>query len=260
MGYNKINWFMITFLGMIALSCASQKKSFQKLVWQDEFEVDGAPDTTKWSMVTGDGCPNCGWGNGELQYYTGRKENAIIENGVLKIIAIKEDMNGSSYTSARMQTKGKFDIKYGKIEVRAKVPAGVGTWPAIWMLGANIGEVGWPACGEIDLMEHRGYEPNKIFGTLHYPERFGNNANGHYLQIEDAITKFNIYTTEWTKKSIKMMVNDKVIHQVENTGEIPFHHNFFLLLNMAVGGSFAGAVDPAFLSEIFEIDYIRVYQ
>lgn len=141
------------------------------LIWSDEFDTPGAPDPSKWGYDIGDGCPaNCGWGNSELQYYTNRPDNSIVSGSILKIIAKAENYNGKAYTSARLLSKNKFSFKYGKVEVRAKLPAGVGTWPAIWTLGNNINTVGWPACGEMDIMEHRGSELNKIFGTLHYPE------------------------------------------------------------------------------------------
>jgi Glycosyl hydrolases family 16 len=146
----------------------------QSLIWAEEFNVDGAPDPAKWGYDLGAG----GWGNGELQYYTARPENATVLGGVLKIKAIKESFSGSAYTSARLLTKDKFSFKYGKVEVRAKLPAGGGTWPAVWMLGSNINTASWPACGEIDIMEHLGNDLNKIYGTLHYPGRSGGNADG----------------------------------------------------------------------------------
>jgi len=129
------------------------------LVWSDEFNTDGLPDPTKWGYDLGAG----GWGNNEAEYYTNRKENASVSNGTLKITAQKESYSGSAYTSARLLTKDKYAFTFGKVEVKAKVPTGVGTWPAIWMLGSNIGAIGWPACGEIDIMEHLGREQNKIF-------------------------------------------------------------------------------------------------
>ena len=134
------------------------------LVWADEFNTAGAPDAAKWGYDIGTG--SGGWGNNELQYYTNRPDNVFISGGTLKIIAKKETYSGSSYTSARMLTKDKFSFKYGKVEISAKLPVGVGTWPALWMLGNNFTTVGWPACGEIDIMEHRGSELNKIFATL----------------------------------------------------------------------------------------------
>jgi beta-glucanase (GH16 family) len=183
-----------------------------------------------------------------------------VQNGVLKITAIKEAYNGSAYTSARMISKGKFEMKYGRVEVKAKLPAGVGTWPAIWMLGADINAVGWPDCGEIDIMEHKGSELNKIYGTLHYPGRFGGNANGNTIVISNATTEFHVYGLEWTASEIKISVDGQVYHTVPNSSAIPFNKNFFFIMNLAMGGNFAGAVDPNFTSASMEVDYIRVYQ
>ncbi len=228
------------------------------LLWSDEFDVDGSPNSAKWGYDIGNG--SGGWGNNELQYYTARPENAVVQGGVLKIKAIRENFSGSIYTSARLLSKDKFSFKYGKIEVKAKIPAGVGTWPAIWMLGSDISTVGWPNCGEIDIMEHRGSELNKIFGTLHYPGRSGGNADGSTKIITNATTEFHIYSLEWTASSIKIYVDDLLYHTVANSTSIPFNHEFFFILNVAMGGSFAGPVDPAFVNATMEIDYIRVYQ
>ena len=228
------------------------------LVFSDEFNTNGAPDPTKWGYETGTG--SGGWGNNELQYYTSRPENAIVQGGVLKIIALKENYLGSAYTSARLLSKNKYSFKYGRIEVRAKFPTGVGTWPAAWMLGDNIGTVGWPACGETDIVEHLGRDLNKIYGTLHYPGRSGGNANGATIMIPDATTAFHIYAVEWSATSIKIYVDAQLYHTVANSTALPFNQNFFILLNMAMGGNFGGAVDPAFTNATFEIDYVRVYQ
>jgi len=226
------------------------------LVWSDEFDTPGAPNPAKWGYDLGAG----GWGNNELQYYTNRLENSSVAGGTLKITAKAESFSGSNYTSARLLSKDKFSFKYGKVEARAKLPAGVGTWPAIWMLGSNIGTVSWPACGEIDIMEHRGSELNKIFGTLHYPGRSGGNADGTTTIISNASTEFHIYTMEWNASTIKIAVDNTVFFTYANTAASPFNQNFFLILNVAMGGNFGGAVDPAFSTAALEIDYIRVYQ
>jgi beta-glucanase (GH16 family) len=227
-----------------------------KLFWADEFNTDGAPDAAKWGYDLGGG----GWGNSELEYYTSRPENVIIQGGVLKIKAIKEAYQGSNYTSTRMITKDKFAFTYGKVEARAKLPAGAGTWPAIWMLGSNISTVPWPACGEIDIMEHVGVTENKIYGTLHYPGRSGGNADGGYTFISNATTAFHLYTVDWTPAAIKIYVDNQLYHTVTNSNSIPFNHDFFFILNVAMGGNFAGAVDPAFTSAAMEVDYIRLYK
>ncbi len=234
---------------------------FSKLVWQDEFDKPGKPDPSRWGYDTAHGCPNnCGWGNNELQYYTTRTDNSIVEGGVLKVKAQRENYNGASFTSARLLSKGKFAFTYGKVEIRAKIPQGVGTWPAVWMLGNNVEKVGWPKCGEIDIVEHRGYELNKIFGTFHYPGRSGDKADGKTLVIQNATSDFHIYSTEWTKEAINIFVDGKMIHSLKNGAGVPFNHEFFLLINMAIGGGFAGPVDPAFNAATLEVDYIRVYQ
>ncbi len=228
-----------------------------KLVWSDEFDKDGAPDATKWGYDIGN---NNGWGNNEKEYYTNRTDNAVVENGMLKITAKQEAFGGFNYTSARMLSKDKYAFKYGKMEVRAKLPSGVGTWPAIWMLGSDIGTAGWPACGEIDIMEHLGRDLNKIYGTLHYPGRSGGNADGGTKMISNATSEFHIYSLEWNAQSIKIFVDGELVHSVANSTAIPFNHDFFIILNVAMGGNFGGDIDPAFTSSTMEIDYVRVYQ
>jgi len=226
------------------------------LVWSDEFNTDGLPDPAKWGYDLGAG----GWGNAEAEYYTNRKENASISNGTLKITAQKENYSGSAYTSARILTKDKYAFTFGKVEVKAKVPTGVGTWPAIWMLGSNISSVSWPACGEIDIMEHIGRDQNKIYGTLHYTGHSGGNANGSTKVISNASTEFHIYTLEWAPNVIKIAVDNQVYHNVFNSSDLPFNRDFFIIMNLAMGGNFAGPIDPAFTSATMEVDYIRVYR
>lgn len=228
------------------------------LMWSDEFNTDGAPDPAKWGYDIGNG--SGGWGNGELQYYTNRAENVIVQGGVLKINAIKELYSGYDYTSARILTKDKFVFKYGKVEISAKLPAGVGTWPALWMLGSDFETAIWPACGEIDIMEHKGSELNKIYGTFHYPGHSGGNASGYTRTISNATTAFHKYQLEWTSSIIKISVDDILIHSIVNSASIPFNHNFFFIFNVAMGGSFGGAVDPAFTNATMEVDYVRVYK
>lgn len=227
-----------------------------KLLWADEFSKDGLPDSTKWGYDLGAG----GWGNNEAEYYTNRAENAVVKDGVLKINLIKENYNGSAYTSARMLTKNKFSFTYGRVEARAKLPIGGGTWPAIWMLGNDPKNVGWPGMGEIDIMEHLGNQLNTIYGTLHYPGRSGGNADGGTRVITNAATEFHIYSVEWTAAAVKMYVDGQLIHAVTNSASLPFNHDFFLIMNMAMGGNFGGAIDPAVTKATMEVDYIRVYQ
>lgn len=228
------------------------------LVWSDEFDTPGSPDASKWGYDIGTG--SNGWGNNELEYYTSRTDNAIVSNGTLKIIARKEAYSGSAYTSARMLTRNLFSFQYGKIEVRAKLPAGTGTWPAIWMLGNNIGSVGWPACGEIDIMEQNGSHKSTIYGTLHYPTQKGQYGDGGTTNIFTATSDFHRYAAIWTANSIQLLVDDVVYYTLPNNSSIPFNQKFFIILNVAMGGGFGGTVDPAFTSDQMEVDYVRVYQ
>ena len=226
------------------------------LVWSEEFDTDGAPCSGTWGYNTGAG----GWGNGESQYYTDRPENVIVENGILKITAIAESYNGSEYTSARLLSKDKFDFQYGRVEVRAKLPEGGGTWPAIWMLGANIDEVSWPFCGEIDIMEHKGNNQNRIYGSLHYPGNSGGNSNTDSVSVPNVSTEFHNYEVEWTESSINFFVDGEQYHTFSNNSNVPFNQEFFFILNVAMGGDFGGSIDPLFEQSSMEIDYIRVYQ
>jgi beta-glucanase (GH16 family) len=226
------------------------------LVWSDEFDTPGLPDPLKWGYDLGAG----GWGNNELEYYTNRSDNASVSGGTLKITAKKEAYSGSAYTSARILSKGKYSFKYGKIEARAKLPAGAGTWPAIWMLGDNISSAPWPACGEADVMEHVGNQLNKIFGTLHHPGHSGGNGDGGTTIIPTATTDFHKYAMEWSASTIRFSVDDVPFYTFTNNSTLPFNQNFFIILNLAMGGNFGGTVDPAFTSAVLEIDYVRVYQ
>ena len=253
-----ISYFFLVILFFSQLfsvqNCWAQEK-YKKLIWSDEFNYKGAPDSSKWNYDTGAG----GWGNNELEYYTDRPHNVFVKDGMLHITALKENFKESQYTSARILTKGKFSFKYGRVEARAKLPTGVGTWPAIWMLGSNIDSVGWPGCGEIDIMEHLGRDLNKIYGTLHYQGHSGAHANGKTIMISNA-KEFHIYGLEWSPQEIKISVDGKVYQTVKNSPEISFNHNFFIILNQAMGGNFGGPVDPKVTKETMEVDYVRVYQ
>jgi beta-glucanase (GH16 family) len=226
---------------------------YTNLVWSDEFNTDGAPNAAKWTYDLGAG----GWGNNEEQTYTNNAANATVLGGSLKITAIK---NGSSYTSARLKTQGIYDFKYGKVEVKAKLPEGGGTWPAIWMLGNDFNGNNWPDCGEIDIMEHRGNSPNVIHGTLHYPGNSGGNANTATKTISNASTAFHVYKVIWNSATIKFYVDDVLFHTFANSNSVPFNKNFFLILNVAMGGTFGGAISPTFVQSAMEVDYVRVYQ
>ncbi len=238
-----------------------------ELVWADEFDTDGLPDPARWSYDVGGN----GWGNQELQYYTeNRTENARVENGVLVIEALKEAFGGNQYTSARLVTREKGDWTYGRIEARAKLPAGRGTWPAIWMLPTNgtYGNGGWPDNGEIDIMEHVGFDPGVVHGTVHtdaYNHSIGTQRGGS-RPVSDALDDFHTYAIEWSPVQIDFYIDDVVYfrHFNQNTGWTtwPFDRPFHLLLNIAIGGSWGGqqGIDDTIFPARMEVDYVRVYE
>lgn len=263
-------------LALSIVSCSSNKESEAKteteykLVWSDDFDYKGLPDSTKWSYDVGDGCPDlCGWGNNELEYYTEeRPKNARVENGNLVIEAHKEDYESRNYTSARLLTRDRQAWKYGRFEIRAKLPAGKGTWPAIWMLPEDWEYGGWPASGEIDIMEHVGHEPNRVYATAH-TEAY-NHMNGTQdtdtLRVENAEKAFHEYALEWTADSISWYVDGTHYSTFSNEQatfkEWPFDQPFHLILNIAVGGNWGGSqgVDDSIWPQQMEVDYVRVYQ
>ncbi|MBQ4804401.1 glycoside hydrolase family 16 protein [Aquimarina sp. MMG015] len=229
---------------------------FDTLVWADEFDTNGAPNTANWTYDLGTG--DNGWGNGESQSYTNDASNVIVEDGLLKITARAE--NGG-YTSARIKTQDLFSFTYGKVDVRAKLPTGGGTWPAIWMLGSNITEVGWPNCGEIDIMEHVGNNQDVVSSALHFPGNNGGNAIFEETNIAGASTDFHVYSVEWSSSEIVFSIDGNPYHTFPYANNLPFYNNdFFMILNVAMGGTFGGAIDPAFTESTMEIDYVRVYQ
>jgi hypothetical protein len=230
--------------------------TYNNLVWEDDFNTDGAADPTKWTYDLGAG----GWGNQELQTYTSDSENAKVEGGSL-IITAKADGNGG-YTSARLKSQGLYKFKYGRVEVKAKLPAAAGTWPAIWMLGSNFPVVGWPHCGEIDIMEQRGDDKDTSLGTCHWFNTPGNNnaKYGETTPVSNASTEFHLYTVEWTEESIKIFLDDVPFYELTNKNTLPFNEDFFLIFNLAMGGTDGGTVDPAFTEDTMEIDYVKVFQ
>lgn len=231
---------------------------YTNLVWSDEFDTDGAPDQSKWTYDIGAG----GWGNEELQHYTNRTENVVIEGGVLKIKAKKETFEQATYTSARLKSQGLYSFKYGKVEVKAKLPKSQGTWPAIWMLGDSFSTVGWPKCGEIDIMEQKGDDKSITLGTTHWFDTT-TNANANYgltTPVANSSSEFHIYAMVWTEDAIKLFVDDVMFYEMKNTASLPFNDKFFFILNVAMGGSLGGAVASDFTEDTMEIDYIRVYQ
>ena len=242
-----------------------------QLVWSDEFDgADGsAPDAKKWQILTGGG----GWGNNELEYYTTRPQNVQVSGGNLVITAIKEDYTGPdgvsrNYTSARMQTKGLFSQQGGRFETRIKLPKGQGMWPAFWMLGNNIDTAGWPACGEIDIMENIGKEPAMVHGTLHAPGYPGAGYTAAYTLPTGAFSDdFHVFAVEWEPTQLRMYVDGNLYGTFTQSGSPaptnwPFSTQpFFMLLNLAVGGDWPGAPDATtqFPQQML-VDYVRAYQ
>lgn len=233
------------------------------LQWKDEFEGSGLPDSTKWGYEHGF------IRNEEKQVYTRRRtENARQEDGHLVITARKERYQDASYTSASLHTRGKAHWTYGRIEVRAKLPSGRGMWPAIWMLGTNIDDVGWPACGEIDIMEYVGFEPGLIHGHVHTAafNHVDGTARGASIEVEAPAEQFHVYAIEWTPFQIDFFVDGQNYFTFRNTGgggaEWPFNEPFYLILNAAVGGSWGGqqGIDDSIFPQEYRIDYVRVYE
>ena len=248
---------------LIFLAIISSTSSFsqeRKLMWEEQFNGTEL-DTTVWNFELGNGCPNnCGWGNNERQYYT--KDNHRLEDGKLIITARRND---STYTSTRITTAGKKEFKYGRMEARAKLPTGQGIWPAFWMLGSNIGEVGWPDCGEIDIMEYVGREPHTAYTTIHTRATHGENASSKKTLIPDIEDGFHIYAVDWSAEAIKFYVDDELLYTYAPTereeAEWPFDQPFFFLINMAVGGNFGGPeVDDSIFPQEYMVDYVRVYE
>ncbi len=233
------------------------------LVWSDEFDGTSGtlPDASKWTYDLGN---NNGWGNQELETYTNNPENVSLDgNGNLVITAIK---NGNSITSARLKTQTIFSQTYGRFEARLKTPYGPGIWPAFWMLGANVNEVGWPQCGEIDIMEMRGQQPNVIHGTIHGPGYNAGNAitSSYGLQNSRFDLDYHVFAVEWSEGKIDFYCDDflfKRITKADVPGEWVYDHDFFLLLNVAVGGTFAGfPTDQTPFPQKMIVDYVKVYQ
>jgi beta-glucanase (GH16 family) len=251
------------------------KGSAYNLVWSDEFDYTGAPNSSKWHHQT---YPPSGasWFNGEEQHYTARIENSYVSNGSLKIEAIKEPYrdptSGSTkqYTAARLNSK--YAFKYGRMEVKAKLPAAQGTWPAIWTLGKNISENGaywqtqgygdtaWPACGEIDIMEQDG-DKSKTSGAFHFPDSNGNHTyTFDYISVSNTDSSWHVYAMDWNAETIELSVDGTVFHTLNNAQNAYFDNEHFILLNIAMGGQLGGSIPDSFTFDIMEIDYVRVYQ
>jgi len=228
---------------------------FNELLWSDEFDGE-ALDTTIWNYETGNGTD--GWGNGEVQYYT--QDNVAVTGGSLVITAKRETQNGFDFTSGRITTMDNFEVTYGRVEARAKMPVGGGTWPAIWMLGANFDVVGWPATGEIDIMEFVGNKPNEVSSALHFPGNSGGNAIFEAIPIDNAASQWHTYAVEWTASEITFLVDNQVNFTFTNEASLPFNKDFFLIMNVAMGGGLGGNIPAEFSEAFMEVDYIRVFK
>lgn len=231
------------------------------LVWSDEF--DGTElDRTKWVAETG----GHGWGNKELQHYTGRPENVQVADGKLVIEARRERHGDNNYTSARLKTAGRMEQLHGRFEARIKVPSGQGIWPAFWMLGADIGTIGWPRAGEIDIMEIIGKEPANVYGTLHGPGYSGDKAFSKPSRLERGIfaDAYHVFAVEWERGEIRWYHDGTLYHTARPdlvNGDWVFEHPFFVLLNLAVGGLWPGYPDSTtVLPQQMLVDYVRVYK
>ncbi len=242
------------------------------LIWSDEFSDTGTPSADNWTYDIGHG--DWGWGNNEEQYYTDDPKNIRVEDGNLIINALKE--NGE-WTSARLKTEDLKEFKYVTVKVRAKLPEGSGTWPAIWMLGSDISTAGWPSAGEIDIMEHVGKDPGVIHGSLHTPSSYGNTQNLDHTNIPDFSNEFHVYEIEWTPESITFKVDDEAFYVYEPSSKTPetwpFNDDFFIILNVAMGGNWGSdrdletgdgssrnGVDPNLTEATMLVDYVRVFK
>lgn len=259
---------LLPLLLFTVLGCANDDTqrvvTFTELVMQDEFDVDGAPNSELWGFDIGTG--NNGWGNQELQYYTSRPDNVRVQNGVLIITAQRENFEGSQYTSARLLTKNKFEQRYGRFEARIWLPYGQGIWPAFWMLGADIDENPWPGAGEIDVMEYRGQTPTILIGSVHGPGYSGGNAISKEYELENDRfdTGFHVFGIEWAPEYVNFYVDDVLYNRItpdDVTGPWVFDKPFFMLMNLAVGGNFVGPPNQqTVFPQLMLVDYVRVYK
>jgi beta-glucanase (GH16 family) len=270
---------------LIVTSCdldeTQEVTTLNNLVMSDEFDVDGAPDSNMWGYEVGDGTNEGipGWGNNELQYYTDRPENVIVENGVLIITAKEESFEGKGYTSARLTSQDLFEQQYGRFEARIRVPFGKGYWPAFWLLGVpkTISVDGeevleeWPAVGEIDIMEYLGDEPSNVFGTLHGPGFSGAESisKGFTLENDRFDTGFHVFGIEWSPTFVNFYVDgniyqtltrEDVAEETDVEGEWVFDRPFYIILNVAIGGNLPGnPTENTVFPQSMIVDYVRVY-
>ncbi len=266
---------MMSALLLLALS-GCEKDNIQKLeqrnwqlVWSDEFDGTAGvlPDAAKWKFDIGIGPDNNGWGNAELEYYTNRTSNVSLDGkGNLAITARSESYSGSAFTSARINTSGIFEQAYGRVEARIKTPWGPGIWPAFWMLGSDVNSVGWPQCGEIDIMELRGQKPDIVNGTVHGPGYSGGAAitKSFALKNDRFDVDFHLFAVEWGTDYVDFFVDSTLYHRItpENVkGEWVFDHPFFIILNVAVGGNYLGfPTSQTPFPQTMYVDYVKVYK
>lgn len=259
-------------VGALGAGCGSSDELISPERWvltmADEFEGEEGtpPDPAVWTYdIGGDG-----WGNQQLEFNTDRVENVSLDGqGHLRIVAREESFMGNDYTSARIKTQGLFEQTYGRFEARIKLPEGQGLWPAFWMLGANVDEVPWPGCGEIDIMEYQGQRPARVFGSLHGPGYSGAEAISNDFELSGGATfadDFHVFSVEWDPGRITFSVDDEVYHIVRSAdvrakGDWVFNSAFFLILNLAVGGTLGGPVGPdtVFPAEVL-VDYVRIFE
>jgi len=234
------------------------------LVWSDEFNA-ATLNVSDWNYETGDGCPNCGWGNNELEYYT-NGNNVSLQSGKLIIEASEESLGGKNYTSSRITTKSKKTFKYGRIDIRARVPLGQGIWPALWMMPQDNVYGGWPKSGEIDIMELLGHEPSKVYSTVHYgPGPGSTNISRNTISAAALSNEFHVYSLIWEQDKMQFLL-DNVVFSTVNKADLggnnyPFNENFFFIFNLAVGGNWPGSPNAAtYFPQWLAVDYVRVFQ
>ena len=254
----------IILLAALFISCDEPAK----MIWHDNFATDGVPNPSKWTYELGDGCPElCGWGNNERQAYTSDPQNVRVEDGNLIIEAIQISAEDSTYTSAKLVSHSGGSWQYAYVEIRAKLPVGRGTWPALWMLPDEKKYGGWPKSGEIDIMEHVGMDQDVVHGTVHteaYNGMIGTQV-GKQIDVAGASEDFHVYAIDWTADNIAFMVDGEVYHNFPNddkgTAEWPFDHPFHLIINIAVGGNWGGqqGIDKTVWPQQMLVDYVRVY-
>ncbi|MGJ8684007.1 MAG: glycoside hydrolase family 16 protein [Nonlabens sp.] len=249
----RLSFFIISLL--LFTSCKAQDET----IFAEEFDGD-ILNSAHWNYDLGNGCPDlCGWGNNELQFYT--QESVALKNGNLNI---ETTFDNGMYQSGKITTKGKVEFQYGTVEIRAQLPQGTGIWPAMWLLGNDIDSIGWPACGEIDMMEFAGKDPLKLHTTLHTPASHGNSVNTKMNLVENLTDEYHVFKMTWTEDYIEFFIDGNSLYkfnpEIKNEETWPFNKPYYLIINTAVGGTFGGEeVDNAIFPQNLKIDYIKIY-